>query len=109
MIGQIGGKNTEGGKKEAKSVKKEAKQSDNACETSLEKPTNATVNTESDDLLIRVEANSDADIITRAAKGATVKVSCYSKQTTANGKRGRWAKVKFEGVEGWAWEAFLQF
>lgn len=104
-VGQVGSstpKNTEGGKKASKKV-----QSD--CETSLERPTDATVATSSSDLLIRAAADSEAEVVSRAPKGAKVQVSCYSKYTTVGGKKGRFAKVKYDGKEGWAWDAFLSF
>ncbi len=101
--GQVGG--VSGGK----TSDTKANNSKGDCETSLDKPKQATVATESDNLLVRKRPSLNADIVVKVTKGASLSVSCYSKATEANGKKGRWAFVKYDGKEGWAWDAFLAY
>jgi hypothetical protein len=59
-------------------------------------------------LQIRAVPNkSNNTIVTSVPEGGEVEVLYYGKVEVMDGRRGRWCRVKANGIEGWTWELWL--
>ncbi len=95
---------------DSKSVKKEEEKEIVSEDTNA--PAGASigvVNTkEGTDLMLRLNPNLDAGIITKIPNKSKVRVVGYGDKTeVVNGEKGKWYKVYYGGRTGWAWGNFI--
>lgn len=64
---------------------------------------------ESETMNLRSEPSLVSNVVMRIPANSEVEVMFYDTKTYyLNGKAGKWCKIRYAGVEGWAWGNFIE-